>query len=176
MVFAAQRRCTRCLWCKKWLFGVVWALQGPIYIILWRYVLKSFAIYIKVSILKKVMVSIAQLVEHQVVVLRVVGSIPTAHPKNHLKSFWKWVHWEHIQNFFQIFCRGVAQLVAHSLWERGAVSSSLAAPTIIHYFIIAIINTTSIDRYIKIKLLSNPIINKKSPYSRQGLYNIKFIN
>jgi hypothetical protein len=27
------------------------------------------------------MVSVAQLVEHQVVVLRVVGSIPTAHPK-----------------------------------------------------------------------------------------------
>lgn len=27
--------------------------------------------------------------------------------------------------------RGVAQLVAHSLWERGVVSSSLAAPTII---------------------------------------------
>jgi hypothetical protein len=27
-------------------------------------------------------------------------------------------------------CRGVAQLVAHSLWERGVVSSSLATPTI----------------------------------------------
>ncbi len=27
-------------------------------------------------------------------------------------------------------CRGVAQLVAYSLWERGVVSSSLAAPTI----------------------------------------------
>ncbi len=26
-------------------------------------------------------------------------------------------------------CRGVAQLVAYSLWERGVVSSSLAAPT-----------------------------------------------
>ena len=26
-------------------------------------------------------------------------------------------------------CRGVAQLVAHSLWERGVASSSLAAPT-----------------------------------------------
>lgn len=28
------------------------------------------------------------------------------------------------------FCRGVAQLVAHSLWARGVASSSLAAPTI----------------------------------------------
>ena len=28
-------------------------------------------------------------------------------------------------------CRDVAQLVAHSLWERGVVSSSLAAPTIL---------------------------------------------
>lgn len=27
--------------------------------------------------------------------------------------------------------RGVAQLVAHSLWERGVVSSSLATPTIL---------------------------------------------
>lgn len=26
--------------------------------------------------------------------------------------------------------RGVAQLVAHSLWERGVVSSSLTTPTI----------------------------------------------
>lgn len=67
------------------------------------------------------MVGIAQLVEHQVVVLRVVGSIPTAHPRIPLK-------------FLSHFCRGVAQLVAHSLWERGVVSSSLATPTIFLYF------------------------------------------
>ena len=58
------------------------------------------------------MVDIAQLVEHRIVVPRVVGSSPTIHPKS-LK-----------------LCRDMAQLVAHSLWERGVVSSSLAIPTI----------------------------------------------
>ena len=29
-------------------------------------------------------------------------------------------------------CRGVAQLVAHSLWERGVASSSLAIRSIFH--------------------------------------------
>jgi hypothetical protein len=37
-----------------------------------------------------------------------------------------------VEKFEILFlCRGVAQLVAHSLWERGVVSSSLATPTII---------------------------------------------
>ncbi len=60
-----------------------------------------------------VMVGVAQVVERQVVVLDVAGSSPVAHPIS-------------ITNF----SRGVAQLVAHSLWERGVASSSLAAPTI----------------------------------------------
>ncbi len=59
------------------------------------------------------MVDVAQLVEHQVVALGAVGSIPTIHP------IIGWI----------ILIRGMAQLVAHSLWERGVVSSSLAAPT-----------------------------------------------
>lgn len=58
------------------------------------------------------MVGVAQLVEHQIVVLDVAGSSPVAHPSKYM------------------ICRGVAQLVAHSLWERGVASSSLAAPTI----------------------------------------------
>ena len=62
------------------------------------------------------MVDIAQLVEHRIVVPRAVGSNPTIHPIN-----------------FEIN-RDVAQLVAHSLWERGVVSSSLAIPTILFYF------------------------------------------
>ena len=61
-------------------------------------------------VLKLQMVNVAQLVEHRVVVPRVVGSIPTIHPKNS--------------------SRDVAQSVAHSLWERGVASSSLAIPTI----------------------------------------------
>ncbi len=32
--------------------------------------------------------------------------------------------------FFAKYSRDVAQLVAHSLWERGVASSSLAIPTI----------------------------------------------
>lgn len=71
------------------------------------------------------MVDVAQLVEHQIVALRAVGSSPTIHPKK-------------ITNFLAIIkknlrlinvIRGVAQLVAHSLWERGVVGSSLATPT-----------------------------------------------
>jgi acylglycerol lipase len=65
------------------------------------------------------MVSIAQLGEHQTVALRVVGSIPTTHPIYHES-------------------RDMAQLVAHSLWERGVVSSSLAIPTILNKGIILI--------------------------------------
>ena len=91
------------------------------------------------------MVGLAQLAEHQIVVLRVVGSTPTTHPKK-LKFFVDILKHLFIINpsvdIFRIFniiffinkdlkmCRGVAQLVAYSLWERGVVSSSLAAPTI----------------------------------------------
>lgn len=57
------------------------------------------------------MVDIAQLVEHRIVVPRAVGSNPTIHP-------------------MKFYDRDMAQLVAHSLWERGVVSSSLAIPTI----------------------------------------------
>lgn len=72
------------------------------------------------------MVNVAQLVEHQVVALRVVGSIPTIHPTKIQK-----VTCKSLKNTYtgKIFIRGVAQLVAHSLWERGVVSSSLATPT-----------------------------------------------
>jgi|GEM_PF-1847046 hypothetical protein len=63
------------------------------------------------------MVGVAQLVEHQVVVLGVVGSIPTAHPKCLM--------------LFLCSCVGMwRNMVAHSLWERGVASSSLAIPTI----------------------------------------------
>ena len=126
------------------------------------------------------MVELAQLAEHQIVVLRVMGSSPIFHPIHfwievkftlNLISVLKVHHFQvvvenewrailrSISNFlvdilkhlfiidasilyFWIFvsfflinkdikmCRGVAQLVAYSLWERGVVSSSLAAPTI----------------------------------------------
>ena len=68
---------------------------------------------------------VAQLVEHQIVVLRVAGSRPVAHPKQNQRSF------EISKNSER---RGVAQLVAHSLWERGVVSSNLTAPTIFFRF------------------------------------------
>lgn len=67
------------------------------------------------------MVGVAQLVELQIVVLAVAGSSPVAHPS--LSG----------HRVIEIFCRGVAQLVAHSLWERGVASSSLAAPTIFQH-------------------------------------------
>ncbi len=68
------------------------------------------------------MVDVAQSVEHQIVALRAVGSNPTIHPKYEVAK---------IVCYCKLLkdCRGVAQLVAHSLWERGVVSSSLAAPT-----------------------------------------------
>lgn len=74
---------------------------------------------------KKAMVNVAQMVERQTVALVAVGSIPTIHPKSSLKCcnvLKNTVHWSQ--------CRDVAQLVAHSLWERGVASSSLAIPTI----------------------------------------------
>ena len=82
------------------------------------------------------MVGVAQLVEHQVVVLGVEGSIPSAHPIFLYESSKKAC--ERAQNELQYYyhflcnctCRDVAQLVAHSLWERGVASSSLAIPTI----------------------------------------------
>ena len=88
------------------------------------------------------MVELAQLVEHQIVVLGVMGSSPIFHPKKfkffvdilkHLFIINASI--DHIYMICSInkdikMCRGVAQLVAYSLWERGVVSSSLAAPTI----------------------------------------------
>ena len=65
------------------------------------------------------MVGVAQLVERQIVVLVAAGSSPVTHPKK-------------LEIYSKKLCRGVAQLVAHSLWERGVASSSLAAPTILH--------------------------------------------
>ncbi len=99
------------------------------------------------------MVDVAQLVEHQIVALRVVGSSPTIHPIFYYSYVWLVLIKRQFQNLsnskkiigkrdFKIFLkylknrlhyfhqyRGVAQLVAHSLWERGVVSSSLATPT-----------------------------------------------
>ncbi len=68
--------------------------------------------------MKVSVVGVAQLVERQIVVLNVAGSIPVAHPIAVLVEIEK-------------ISRGVAQLVAHSLWERGVASSSLATPTIL---------------------------------------------
>ena len=82
------------------------------------------------------MVNVAQLVEHQIVALRVVGSIPTIHPTlpHEILRIYIIVLWVAFsEKSFYIsrkLDRGMAQLVAHSLWERGVASSSLAAPTI----------------------------------------------
>ena len=50
-------------------------------------------------------------------------------------------------------CRGVAQLVAHSLWERGVASSSLATPTIFKIKIILfcknLMNARLLDRLLE---------------------------
>ena len=70
------------------------------------------------------MVDVAQLVEHQIVALGVEGSNPSIHPK--FKN--SCINCK-IQYIIHVIRRGVAQLVAHSLWERGVVSSSLATPT-----------------------------------------------
>lgn len=84
------------------------------------------------------MVSIAQLVEHQTVALRVVGSSPTVHPKFYL-LFFKKKYYKYIIPLLILILlsikdnRDMAQLVAHSLWERGVVSSSLAIPTIFSF-------------------------------------------
>ena len=87
--------------------------------------------------------NVAQSVEHQVVALRVVGSIPTIHPKKlkiakkvaiivkklKIISALKKSNLKHQSFEIKSLCRGVAQLVAHSLWERGVARSSRVAPT-----------------------------------------------
>jgi hypothetical protein len=63
------------------------------------------------------------MVERQIVVLDVAGSSPVAHPRFSASS----------SKIFAVLRRGVAQLVAHSLWERGVAGSSPAAPTTFFY-------------------------------------------
>jgi hypothetical protein len=86
-----------------------------------------------------------------------MGSIPIAHPKKN-EAILSDLIGHPIQKILKMFLkknvkidtlkcislnkncsRGVAQLVAHSLWERGVVSSSLAAPTIIFFQKISLI-------------------------------------
>ena len=78
------------------------------------------------------MVDVAQLVEHQIVALVAVGSNPTIHPKYFRQYYCLNLKYCAMLYTTKEFDRGVAQLVAHSLWERGVVSSSLAAPTRIY--------------------------------------------
>ncbi len=59
------------------------------------------------------------MVERQIVVLNVAGSSPVVHPISKILKFFA---------AYQII-RGVAQLVAHSLWERGVAGSNPVAPT-----------------------------------------------
>ncbi len=82
------------------------------------------------------MVSVAQLVERQTVALNVVGSTPTTHPSKkcvlliaQLTGSRKILSIRPKMGILNVI-RDVAQLVAHSLWERGVASSSLAVPTI----------------------------------------------
>ena len=101
-------------------------------------ILKSLILTIKTPIIITVMfesmVDVAQLVEHQIVALVAVGSIPTIHPINQI--FFLALCVKKIYIFYVSYgigtSRDVAQLVAHSLWERGVASSSLAIPTIFH--------------------------------------------
>ena len=59
------------------------------------------------------------------------------------------------QTFFIKRLRELAQLVAHTLWERGVVSSSLAFPTM---------NETPLDliTYLEFDIYYKPQIHKKS--------------
>ena len=87
------------------------------------------------------MVDVAQLVEHQIVALVAVGSNPTIHPIKLIEHCISLQSYAILYTLHKEFDRGVAQLVAHSLWERGVVSSSLAAPTIIAGLIIIYAST-----------------------------------
>ena len=78
--------------------------------------------------LRHYVVGVAQSVEHQIVVLDVAGSSPVTHPS--LLRLTRDLFLEVIFIMSWQYSRGVAQLVAHSLWERGVVSSSLTTPTI----------------------------------------------
>ena len=87
------------------------------------------------------MVGVAQVVERQIVVLNVAGSSPVTHPTQNRHASLDIVHAYRPLGFEKTLVltkilwdptdRGVAQLVAHSLWERGVAGSNPAAPTIL---------------------------------------------